>query len=451
MHGPTAQSQRVIIHSTDSARGCAAATWERQHGAYFGPQARRPTSARVRRRRTIVVAVGSGCGDRRDRRHGQLHRTETAGRGCLARGVAYHGPPHRRPRRRRLTPAEALLATTDDPAACAVSFAGDGIVDAPMLQTQGALYTGLPIPSRDGLVFAGWYATPADAASFAIPGRVNGADLVACADQRGDLSPVVEVARRERRGERADPHPHVPPVHDEARGRGRLAARELRVHRRLRRAYEPHRHDRLLSADVGRTGAFIDGRLFLPNHSVIVTDDDADQTWFDLAAPVVDKHKVLTTSFMITAYRQDPPPNAYVLRRSHTHDMHQAGANGDGRIVNLTVPRSSRTWRRPSQVLGVKEIMAYPFGHYNDTVEGGPATGGLGDGADDRARLREHRHRQARAADRAHQLRDGPGRPRPPDRLTAGRRMPKPAEGLRSTAPKRVVSTRISSGESLAL
>ena len=31
----------------------------------------------------------------------------------------------------------------------------------PMLQTQGALYAGLPIPGRDGLVFAGWYATPA--------------------------------------------------------------------------------------------------------------------------------------------------------------------------------------------------------------------------------------------------------------------------------------------------
>ena len=51
---------------------------------------------------------------------------------------------------------------------------------------------------------------------------------------------------------------------------------------------------------------FIDGRLFLPNHSVIVTDDDADQTWFELAAPIVDKYKVLTTSFMITVYRRMP-------------------------------------------------------------------------------------------------------------------------------------------------
>jgi len=117
--------------------------------------------------------------------------------------------------------------------------------------------------------------------------------------------------------------------------------------------------------------AFIDGRLFLPTHSVIITDDDADGTWFDLAAPIVDTHKLITTSFMITAYRQDPPPNAYVLRRSHTHDMHQAGENGQGRIVNWTVPEIAADMEASATVLGVKEVMAYPFGHHNDTAKEG--------------------------------------------------------------------------------
>src|SRR5690606_30148853 len=39
--------------------------------------------------------------------------------------------------------------------------------------------------------------------------------------------------------------------------------------------------------------AFIDGQLYLPQHSVIITDDDADQTWFDLAVPVVTKYQLL--------------------------------------------------------------------------------------------------------------------------------------------------------------
>jgi hypothetical protein len=102
---------------------------------------------------------------------------------------------------------------------------------------------------------------------------------------------------------------------------------------------------------------------------VIVTDDDADQTWFDLAAPVVGRYGVLTTSFMITAYRQDPAPNPYVLRRSHTHDMHQAGADGRGRMVNWTVPEIVADMEASYQVLGVKEVMAYPYGHYNDIAK----------------------------------------------------------------------------------
>jgi hypothetical protein len=74
---------------------------------------------------------------------------------------------------------------------------------------------------------------------------------------------------------------------------------------------------------------------------------------------------------MITAYRQDPPPSMYVLRRSHTHDMHRAGANGDGLITNLGVPEIVADMTASDGVLGVKEVVAYPFGHYNDTAKEG--------------------------------------------------------------------------------
>ena len=72
------------------------------------------------------------------------------------------------------------------------------------------------------------------------------------------------------------------------------------------------------------------------------------QTWFDLAVPVVDKYKLLTTSFMITAVpHRTRRRNPYVLQRSHTHDMHQAGADGQGPHRQLDrCPRSSPTWRR---------------------------------------------------------------------------------------------------------
>ncbi|MDQ7876671.1 polysaccharide deacetylase family protein [Microbacterium sp. QXD-8] len=270
-----------------------------------------------------------------------------------------------------LTAEEQLLASAADPAACAVSFAGEGIADAPMLQTQGTLYAGLPIPSREGLVFAGWYATPADAAALAIPGRVNGSEPVACTDRRVTLhgawvSPEQNVAEDAR----------IPILmYHQFTAKPEGESGWLRGNFAYIGDFDAHMNH------IATTGfylptwdelsAFIDGRLFLPNHSVIVTDDDADQTWFDLAVPVVSTYKVLATSFMITAYRQDPPPNMYVLRRSHTHDMHRAGANGDGLIVNLSVPEIVADMEASYGVLGVKEIMAYPFGHYSDTAKEG--------------------------------------------------------------------------------
>ena len=270
-----------------------------------------------------------------------------------------------------LTAEEQLLATTTDPAACVVSFTGDGVVDAPMLQTEGALYTGLPIPARDGLVFAGWYATPADAASLAIPGRVNGSEPVACVDRRVTLhgawmSPEQNAAEEARIPILMYHQFTTNPEGESGWLRGNYA---------YIGDFEAHMNHIATGGFYLPTwdelSAFIDGRLFLPDHSVIVTDDDADQSWFDLAAPIVAKYKVLTTSFMITAYRQDPAPNPYVLRRSHTHDMHRAGANGDGRIVNLSVPEIVADMEASAAVLGVKEVMAYPFGHYNDTAKEG--------------------------------------------------------------------------------
>jgi len=233
------------------------------------------------------------------------------------------------------------------------------------------LYTGLPIPDRDGLVFAGWYATPADAASFSIAARINGAEPVVCVNQESGLYAAWKAPE-----DNAAENARIPILmYHQFTANPAGESGWLRGNYTYIGDFDAHMNH------IATTGfylptwdelsAFIDGRLWLPNHSVIVTDDDADQTWFDLAAPVVDKHKVLATSFMITAYRQDPPPNPYVLRRSHTHDMHKAGANGDGLMVNLPAGEIAADMETSAQVLGVKEVMAYPFGHHNETSKEG--------------------------------------------------------------------------------
>lgn len=283
------------------------------------------------------------------------------------------GPMVERP----LTPAQQLVADADDPLACAVTFLGDGVVEDPMLQWQNDLYRGLPIPAQEGRVFAGWYSSADAGAHLDAASRVNGADPVICEDQEVELfgawtTPEANAAQ----GTEVPILMYHQFTSDPEGEHGWLRGNYAYVG-----DFDAHMQH------ISSTGfylptwdelsAFIDGRLFLPARSVIVTDDDADQTWFDLAAPVVEKYHVLSTSFMITAYRQDPPPSIYVLRRSHTHDMHQAGDNGKGRMVNWTAEQIAADLNASADVLGVREVIAYPFGHYDDTAKQGVAMAGF--------------------------------------------------------------------------
>jgi hypothetical protein len=343
--------------------------------ATFGTGPARP-SARVRRRRlfagvagaVVVLAVVGGT----------IAAVSFARAGADARATQAAAPPtapasspEATPEPTPLTPEDELLATTSDPAACVVSFTGEGVADAPMLQTQGALYTGLPIPAREGLVFAGWYANPDDAAAVAIPGRINGSDTVVCTDRRVTLqgawmSPEQNAAEDAR----------IPILmYHQFTANPQGESGWLRGNYAYIGDFDAHMNH------IATTGfylptwdelsAFIDGRLFLPKHSVIVTDDDCDMTWLQMAVPIVVEKKVLTTAFCITIDGTGPSPSPYVQQRSHTHDMHRAGDDGDGRIVNLSVPEIVADMETSAAVLGVKQVMAYPFGHYDDTAKEG--------------------------------------------------------------------------------
>jgi uncharacterized repeat protein (TIGR02543 family) len=243
-------------------------------------------------------------------------------------------------------------------------------------QDQGTLYRNLPLPARDGWVFAGWYPTAADATAYTDAARINGSDVVACTDQQitltaGWMTPDQFAAIDAR----------VPILmYHQFTTKPEGESGWLRGNYAYIGDFEAHMHHLATTGFYYPTWdeleAFIDGRVSLPKRSVIVTDDDADQTWFDLAVPIVDEYGVLSTSFMITAYRQDPPPSMYVLRRSHTHDMHKAGENGKGLMVNLTPEQIAADLLTSAQILGVGEVVAYPFGHHDQRSKDGVAQAG---------------------------------------------------------------------------
>lgn len=276
-----------------------------------------------------------------------------------------------------LTAAEALLATTTDAAACAVTFTGEGIALDPQLQTQGTLFAGLPIPRQDGRVFAGWYATQADAGGFQVAGRVNGADVVACTERQVTLHAAWKTPE-----ENASEDAGIPILmYHQFTTKPEGEPGWLRLNYAFIGDFDAHM---AYIADNGfylptwdELSAFIDAALFLPEHSVIITDDDADSTWLELAAPIVHGRGLLTTSFVITSARTEPSPNPFVLQRSHTHDMHRAGADGDGRMVNEPADVIAADLDQSAQILGAKEVVAYPFGHYDDEAKRGVAQAGF--------------------------------------------------------------------------
>ena len=115
---------------------------------------------------------------------------------------------------------------------------------------------------------------------------------------------------------------------------------------------------------------YIDGNLKLPSKSVVLTVDDGNPTFFMFAVPMLQKYHVPATSFVILDMYPDiyDPTMDYVIWGSHSVNMHQAGANGKGRMVNWTYDQILEDLNESSERLGNANIFCYPFGHYNDTA-----------------------------------------------------------------------------------
>lgn len=267
----------------------------------------------------------------------------------------------------------ALPSMSPLPIICDISFTGTGIATAPLEQTMGKLYSSLPIPTRQGEVFAGWYRSASDATALRTAARVNGAQVVDCPASHavtlhGAWMTAAAVAKEKVRVPILMYHQFTTKPAGEA---GPLKANDVYIGDfEADMAYVSAQKLYLPTWD--ELSAFIDGRLYLPHQSVVITDDDADPTWESLAVPIVEKYKVLTTSFVITKDRQAPSPSIYVLQRSQTNDMHSADANGKGKMVNSTVPQIVADLDASATVLeGVKQVLAYPFGQFDATaVEG---------------------------------------------------------------------------------
>lgn len=337
---------------------------------------RRPSPAVIRRRRLVVGLIGVLAVALVAVVTTTVVHTALGGGDPKAAVAGAKATPT--PTSTPLTPAQQLLKTAADPAkACAVSFSGDGIAQAPLLQTEGVLYTGLPIPEKAGAVFAGWYPTPEAAQAQVQTDRVNGSQLTACTDHQRTLYAAWTTPEQNVATAAKIPILMYHQFTTKPGGEDNWLRNNYVYIEDFKAQMDYIASAKFYLPTWDELNAFIDGKLFLPQHSLIITDDDADPTWLQLAVPVVTERKLLTTSFVITSVRKEGSPSPYVLQRSHTNDMHRAGDNGKGRMVNLSADEVAADLEESAKVLGVKEVIAYPYGHYNATAEEGVTKAGF--------------------------------------------------------------------------
>ena len=113
---------------------------------------------------------------------------------------------------------------------------------------------------------------------------------------------------------------------------------------------------------------YIDGKQELPEKSVVITVDDGDPSFFELAVPIIQKYKIPTTSFVITYWygNRANDKQEYVSYQSHSYDMHKAGSNGKGVMLSWDYDKIKDDILLSREVLGGADIFCYPFGQYND-------------------------------------------------------------------------------------
>ena len=113
---------------------------------------------------------------------------------------------------------------------------------------------------------------------------------------------------------------------------------------------------------------YIDGKTELPEKSVVVTVDDGDPSFFELAVPIIQKYNIQATSFVIAYWYGDRAENKEknISYQSHSYDMHKGGSNGKGVMLSWEYDKIIEDLKLSQETLGDANIFCYPFGQYNE-------------------------------------------------------------------------------------
>ncbi len=115
---------------------------------------------------------------------------------------------------------------------------------------------------------------------------------------------------------------------------------------------------------------YIDGKLLLPEKSIVLCFDDGARSFLENGIPVLEKCKVPATCFMITSSSGEEKiaeyQSEYVIYESHSHNMHRPGGNiGHGGIFTaISWDEGIADLKQSIGICGSGDAFAYPYGDY---------------------------------------------------------------------------------------
>lgn len=121
---------------------------------------------------------------------------------------------------------------------------------------------------------------------------------------------------------------------------------------------------------------FADGKVDLPEKSIVITMDDGHKSVYNLVVPLLDKYDIPATAFIITSRFNtqyvEKYKNSNINFESHTDNMHRAGGNiGHGGIFPaLSIDESVADLKESiNKIGGNSGALAYPFGDCTDKTK----------------------------------------------------------------------------------
>ena len=121
--------------------------------------------------------------------------------------------------------------------------------------------------------------------------------------------------------------------------------------------------------------AYIEGKISLPEKSVVMTFDDAQSKFLKYGIPLLEKYKIPATSFVIGIKNGDEKikknASEYITFQSHSYDMHKPGGNiGHGGIISaLNNEQIIKDLKKSQNLVQNKEAFAYPYGDYTKIAQ----------------------------------------------------------------------------------